>query len=94
MAFQYDLIVELVPPSECREFGARKLGKGVKVKAIDGQSYEVGGYTDSNESQGGEQARRRGFLTEPDVPQRRTRLGHAAAGRAEAARRFGTQARR
>jgi hypothetical protein len=54
------LIVELIPPSECREFGARKLGKGVKIKAIDGQSYEVGGYTDSNESQGARQPGRVG----------------------------------
>jgi hypothetical protein len=29
------LIVELIPSSECRELGARKLGKGMKVEAID-----------------------------------------------------------
>jgi hypothetical protein len=56
----------------------------------------------SAETQGAEQARRRGYLTQPTTPevipqvspQVRSRFGRGAAGRAEAARRFGTQARR
>jgi hypothetical protein len=54
------LVVEFVPSSECREFGTREFGKGVKIEAVYRQNYQVGGHTHNNESQEARQPSRVG----------------------------------